>query len=305
MISALGKKKWLVLLNQMLGLGEEENVFLAEESFEDLIGLPVTSGILEDGLDHEGCVEIEGMGIAVRLTEPTEFWLVLTDRYGDRKVLEDYLEKGDLRLEGCKRVSATEKEFFEALTEYYAHSLSGELLCDGCSVDGPLLYVEERIKRLEAFLKPLIPKERRILEIGCGNGMATQALLRLGHAPWSMEYDRCDICQALKKGTLDPRRSFFLDARLLDRFFEPNSFDAVVGFMVGLIDRSNWPAWKNIILSSSRLARDLVLFTVYTEKEAELIAKALGVAGFSGEVIDNRDSKGIYDQWAYLATKEP
>lgn len=289
----------------MLGLGEEENVFLAEESFEDLIYLPVTSGILEDELEYEGCIEIDGMGIAVRLTEPAEFWLVLTDRYGDRKVLQKHLEDGDLSLEGCKRVSIREKEFFEALTEYYALSLSGELLCDGCSIDGPLLYVEERIKRLEAFLKPLIPKDKRILEIGCGNGMATQALLRLGHAPWSMEYDRCDLCQALKNGMLDPRRSFFLDARLLDSFFEPNSFDTVVGFMVGLIDKSNWPTWKNILLGSSRLAKDLVLFTVYTEKEAELIAKALDDDGWSGEVIDNCDSKGIYDQWAYLATKEP
>lgn len=294
-----------MLLNQMLGLGEEENVFLAEESFEDLIGLPVTSEILENGLDHEGCIEIEGLGIAVRLTEPALFWLVLTDRYGDRKVLQEYLEQGDLCLEGIKRVSATDEEFFEALTEYYATSLAGELFCDDCNMDGSLLYVDERIEMLEGFLKPLIPNDSRILEIGCGNGMATQALLRLGHAPWSMEYDRCDICQALKKGTLDPRRSFSLDARLLDRFFEPGSFDAVVGFMVGLIDRSNWPAWRDIILASSRLARDLVLFTVYTENEANLIAKALGVAGWNGDVIDNRNSKGIYDQWAYLATKVP
>lgn len=294
-----------MLLNQMLGLGEDENVFLAEESFEDLIGLPVTSGILDEGLDHEGCVEIEGKAIAFRMTEPAEFWLVLTDRYGDRKVLEEHKELGNLRLGGCRKVGATENEFFEALTEYYALSLSGELLCDGCIVDGPLLYVEERIKRLEDFIKPLIPKDKRTLEIGCGNGMATQALLRLGHAPWSMEYDRCDLCQALKKGRLDPRRSFSLDARLLGHFFEPGSFDAVVGFMVGLIDRSNWPAWRNIILSSSRLAGEMILFTVYTEKEADLIAKALGEAGWRGDVIDNRDSKGIYDQWAYLATKNP
>ncbi|MDQ1312858.1 MAG: hypothetical protein QG605_1397, partial [Euryarchaeota archaeon] len=48
----------------------------------------------------------------------------------------------------------------------------------------------------------------------------------------------------------------------------------------------------------------MVLFTVYTQKEAELIAKALGHAGWKGRVIDNQDSKGIYDQWAYLAVKQ-
>jgi hypothetical protein len=290
------------LLNRLLGLGEEENVFLAEESLEDLISLPVTTGILEEGLEHEGCIEIDGMAIAFRLTEPAEFWLVLTDRYSNRKILEEHL--GHRSCRDCKKVSATESEFFTALTEYYALSLAGELFCESCSVNGPLLYVEERIGRLEDFLKPLIPKDRSILEICCGNGMATQAMLRLGHTPLSMDSDRCDLCLALKGGRLDPMRSFVLDARLLDSFFEPQSFDAVVGFMVGLIDMSNWSIWKEIILRSSRLAGDLVLLTVYTEKEAKLIAKTLGEIGWKGEVIDNRDSKGIYDQWAYLATKD-
>lgn len=291
-----------MLLNRLLGLREEENVFLAEESLEDLINLPVTSGILEEGLEHEGCIEIAGMAIALRLTEPAEFWLVLTDRYAKRKILEEHF--GHQFSESCKKISATEREFFTALTEYYAVSLAGELFCESCNVSGSLLYVEERIGRLEDFLKPLIPKDKRILEICCGNGMATQAMLRLGHTPWSMDYDRCDLCTALKGGLLDPSRSFVLDARLLDCFFEPKSFDAVVGFMVGLIDMSNWPIWRDIILRSSRLARGLVLFTVYTEKEAKLIAKTLDDVGWRGEVIDNRDSKGIYDQWAYLATKD-
>ncbi len=286
----------------MLGLGDEENIFLAEESLEDLMSLPVTSEILDGGLDSECCIEVEGKAIAFRLTEPAEFWLVLTDRYSKRKMLEERF--GHQLREGCKKVNATESEFFTALTEYYALSLSGELLCESCNVNGSLLYVEERINRLEDFLKPLIPKDKSILEICCGNGMATQALLRLGHAPWSMDYDRCDLCQALKGGLLDPKRSFVLDARMLDGIFLPQSFDSVVGFMVGLIDMSNWPIWKEIILRSSRLAGDLILFTVYTEKEARLIAKTLGEIGWGGEVIDNRDSKGIYDQWAYLATKD-
>ncbi|MDM7912522.1 MAG: hypothetical protein QUS09_05430, partial [Methanotrichaceae archaeon] len=101
-----------MLLNRLLGLGEEENVFLAEESLEDLISLPVTSGILEEGLDHEGCIEIDGKAIAVRLTEPAEFWLVLTDRYSKRKILEEHL--GHQFRKGCQKVSATESEFFTA-----------------------------------------------------------------------------------------------------------------------------------------------------------------------------------------------
>jgi hypothetical protein len=73
--------------------------------------------------------------------------------------------------------------------------------------------------------------------------------------------------------------------------------------MVGLIDDFNWPAWKEILLLSAALAEERVLFTVYTQKEAESIARALQGEGWSVEVIDNRDSKGIYDQWACLASR--
>jgi hypothetical protein len=48
---------------------------------------------------------------------------------------------------------------------------------------------------------------------------------------------------ALKAEYLEPDRAMVLDARLLDRFFPPRRFDAVVGFMVGLIDDVNWPLW--------------------------------------------------------------
>ncbi len=162
------------------------------------------------------------------------------------------------------------------------------------------------------MLDPL-PRGLNILEVCCGSGMGTQALLRRGYTPLSMESDRCDLCQALKSGFMSPSRSFVLDARLLMHFFRPEAFDAVVGFMVGLIDRSNWPLWKNILLTSSSLAKKFVFYTVYSYSEAELIAQALGVEGFQGEIIDNHDIKGfndekvpvltMYDQFTYLGRR--
>ena len=65
------------------------------------------------------------------------------------------------------------------------------------------------------LLQPILPKDESILEICCGNGMATQALVRLGQRPLSMDSDRCDLCQGLKSELLDPKRCFVLDARLL------------------------------------------------------------------------------------------
>jgi len=285
----------------MLDLGEEQSVFLAEESWHDLLTLPVTQELLDSGLQADEAVTIPEKGIALHLTEPAEFWLLLTDRYAKRKVLKDF--SLEIQKDKIRNLSVSDSEFLEALAEYYAESLAGELFCENCPIDGPVLYVEDRIERLADFLQGRIAPNQRILEICCGNGMATQALLRLGHKPWSMDYDRCDLCQALKRGLLNPQRSLVMDARMLPEFFPAQSFDAVLGFMVGLIDASNWPQWREILRSASILSSKQLLFTTYSQIEAEMIAKAFLKDGWQGEVIDNRDSKGIYDQWAYSATR--
>ncbi|MFB3765619.1 MAG: hypothetical protein ACE14P_10300 [Methanotrichaceae archaeon] len=303
-----------MLLHNILHLKESDEIFLAEESLADLITLPVTRDILSEGLDADRYIDVQGYGFAAHMIEPAEFWLLLTDRYSPDKILTDYAQRGQGR--GAVNIHGTastnDADFIQALIEYYAIFLCGEFLCDSCSVFGPPLYNEDRIKRLESLLEPL-PKGMKILEVCCGNGMGTQALLKRGYAPWAMELDRCDLCQALKSGSMDPRRSFVLDAKLLGYFFTPESFDAVIGFMMGLIDRANWPLWKNILLISSSLARDRVLYTVYSRNEAELIAQALDEEGFQGEIIDNRDLRGssdekvpvltMYDQFAYLGRR--
>ena len=291
-----------MLLNHLLDLEEEESVFLAEECLQDLLDLPVTAASMEFGLDADACIEMQGLGLALHLSQPAEFWLLLTDKYSTNKILDEYIKR--LRAKDCRTVRVEESDFFQALTEYFSRSMAEELFCESCAVAGPPLYVEERIERLKAFLEPIIPQDKSILEVGCGSGMATQALLRLGYHPLSMDSDRCDLCQALKSSRMDPMSCFVLDARLLPFFFPSQSFQVVLGFMMGLINDFNWALWRDIILKASFLAKERILFTVYTQKEAELIAKALGEAGWKGEVIDNRDSKGIYDQWAYLGRRE-
>ena len=291
-----------MLLNRLLDLGEEESIFLAEESWQDLLELPVTREILQEDLETDACIEVKDLGFALHLSEPAELWLLLTDKYSTQKILSENAEKWHSMI--IKTVQANDAEFFSALTEYFSHSLAAELFCESCSLKGAPLYVDERIERLMQLLQPILPKDESILEICCGGGMATQALVRLGQRPLSMDSDRCDLCLALKSELLDPKSGFVLDARLLPCIFPARSFHAVLGFMVGLIDDFNWPLWRDIILNASRLAKNMVLFTVYTQKEAELIAKALGDVGWNGKVIDNRDSRGIYDQWAYLAVMD-
>ena len=290
-----------MLLNRILELDDQESILLAEESWQDLLDLPVTEQILKEGLDADGGIEINGLGYALHLQEPAPIWLVITDRYSNRKITAQEAE-GWQSLIG-RRVEAEEEDFLLAINECLSLSLAGELFCQSCLPQAGTQYVEERIERLMHLLPPMLPEEGRLLEICCGSGMATQALLRLGHRPMVVDSDRCEVCQGLKAGKLEPERCMVLDARLLSSIFLPKSFRAVLGFMVGLIDDFNWPAWREILLLSAALAEERVLFTVYTQKEAELIARALDGEGWRAEVIDNRDGKGIYDQWACLALR--
>ncbi|MCJ7445427.1 MAG: class I SAM-dependent methyltransferase [Methanotrichaceae archaeon] len=274
---------------------------MAEECLEDLLTLPVTSELSASELDFDKCIDIDGLGIAFHILRPAKFWLLLTDKYSQVKVLKDADKFVCTKV--FKSVKASEMDFLQALIEYYAISLSGELLCENCSVREEIVPMDERIERLKSVLKSLIPKGMSIMEICCGNGMATRALLGLGHNPWCIDLDRCDICQALKSKILDPRRSLVLDARYLDKFFSSDSFDVILGFMVGLINEANWFLWRDILLASSNLAEFMVFYTVYSQREAELIAETLGEVGWNGHVIDNRDAKGIYDQWIYLGKR--
>jgi hypothetical protein len=94
-----------VLLNRILELDDRESVFLAEESWQDLLYLPVTEQILEEGLDAEGCIEILGLGWALHLKEPAQIWLLLTDRYSTRKILPEETAAWQSRIIGRVEVS--------------------------------------------------------------------------------------------------------------------------------------------------------------------------------------------------------
>jgi len=299
----------IVLLHEMLDIDDDEEVFIAEESLADLISLPVTMEILRSGPDLRGYIEIREdrggddvgrggdgplLGVAMKLAEPADIWLLVTDRYGVSHPLEALLPKGS----ASKVVTAGERRFFEGLVEGLSHALKEELFCESCPIQSPPLFVPEREESLVEFLRPLLPGGGEVLEVCSGSGMATQALKKLGFRPWTVDLDSCEICMGLKEGYIDPNRAMVLDARLLDRFFYQREFDAVVGFMVGLIDEVNWPLWKVVLITSSKLAKDVVIYTTYTEREARRVAGALSSEGWACEVAANPDDLGIYDQWA-------
>jgi hypothetical protein len=47
----------------------------------------------------------------------------------------------------------------------------------------------------------------------------------------------------------------------------------------------------------------MILLTVNKKGEIEILKKALEENQITGELIDNTDEKGIYDQWAYAGNK--
>lgn len=291
-------------LNELLDLGEEESIFLAEESLQDLLDLPVTRQIVEEGVDWDRCIDVVDTGIAFHLSGQEDFWLFLTDRYSKEKILTS--AAASCKSNVMKTIMVDESDLLNAVIEYYATSLADELLCESCSTIDDLHYAEDRIARLVDLLKPNLSctKEDRVLEICCGSGIATQALSRLGLDPLAMDSDRCELCLAMKKGFMDPKRCLVMDARLLPRYFSGKPFHTVLGFMVGLIEDFNWPLWREILLAAASLAKKELFFTVYSQKEACIIAKELERAGWKGEVIDNQDPGGIYDQWVYRGTRK-
>jgi hypothetical protein len=291
-----------VLINKMLNLGEEDCVFLAEESLEDLLWLPVTRNIVAEASDFDRAVAVNERSLAL-YSEAQDLWILLTDLYSESRPVMDLIKRMD-----CERVDLNADALFQAIVECLSVSLMEGVFCDNCEESGVPHYPEDRVSGLERMLKVLLEDAlddgSRVLEVGCGSGIGTMVLRSLGMNPWAMDIDRCEVCQGLRAGALDPRRTFVLDARLLPRFFSTESFDAVMGFMVGLIDDSNWHIWRDIIVKSSSLARNTVLYTVYSKREAERLADLLANLGWDGRIIDNSSATAVYDQWVYLGCKD-
>jgi len=47
----------------------------------------------------------------------------------------------------------------------------------------------------------------------------------------------------------------------------------------------------------------MILLTVNKKEEIEILQIALEINGIHGQLIDNTDGKGIYDQWIYIGNK--
>ncbi|MBN2488609.1 MAG: class I SAM-dependent methyltransferase [Methanosarcinaceae archaeon] len=245
---------------------------------------------------------------------PIDFWSIFTSAITSFQNAEfESLADSIIASNEPERViEVTHSNLHEALIEYYSVLLVNRETCTDCTMQlEPYnsVYAEDRIDRLLELLERLgsegLSFEGNMLEICCGNGMSTIALHRLGYDPLSIDYEKCEVCQGLEHGVLNPRRTLVMDATKLSRFLEPERFDCIVGFMLGTIYEFNKDIWSRMMVESAKVAREgaTILFTVRSKPEMDLLEKALQYAGIEGRAIDNNDSSGMYDQWVFVGTK--
>jgi len=318
-----------MLLHQVLGLDNDENLFLPEESYSNLNDLYRTLGFMEQmvqfqGIDGEVRAVQDGKDIICLAIhnqatgEYPSFWAVFTNVVAlsgiQSAAAGQFGRLASVLLQAADNVNLIDisaRELIGALQEYFSIALVEKQLCDGCvkpTETYDMVYLDIRVKRLDELFKKLGCKfdaSGKVLEICCGNGMATLSLEKRGIFPLTTDYDRCQVCQGLEHGVLKPRRTIVMDATRLTDFFEGESFDVVIGFMLGTIYNFNKDIWAAMMDESLKVVKPggTLLFTVNKREEMDILENVLDSLGAVGEVIDNTDENGIYDQWVYLGRK--
>lgn len=315
-----------MLLQELLGIDEE--VYFVEESY-------LAQRTLERTLDYLKGVRRfaeEGQMRLLRVREgehtlgillfnpaeevPVDFWSVFTGALAGSHSKKDFEALADSILtfnQPEKDIEISSESWRDAVNEYYSLMLVNRNLCEGCTVRPESyrsVFSENRVRKVAEIFDILQKKgfypEGKLLEVCCGNGMSTLALYRLGLDPLAVEINKCAVCQGLEQGVLNPKKTIVMDATSLSRYFEPGSFDAVMGFMLGLVYEFNKELWTGIMREAVSVAKEgsLILFTVSSKPEIEILAGALLRAGVEGEIIDNTDSEGTYDQWFFVGRKQ-
>lgn len=316
-----------MLLQELLGLDEE--IYLVEESYTTQRTPERTLQYLNGVRNFPGAESIRL--IRVREGEhtlgllffnpadgnvPVNFWSVFTGALASTSLKSRFEALADSLLAlnpPEKDIELPSETWRNAINEYYSLMLVSRNFCPGCSVKPESyksVFSENRVKRVTEIFDILRKKgyypEGRLLEVCCGNGMSTLALYRLGLDPLAIEINKCTVCQGLEQQVLNPQRAVVMDATAISKYFEPGSFDAVMGFMLGLVYDFNKELWTGIMREAVSVAAAgaVLLFTVSSKPEIEILADTLLKAGVEGEIVDNTDSEGTYDQWLFVGRKQ-
>lgn len=315
-----------MFLKELLGIEEEiyfiEDSYLTQRTIESTLRYLKVAQKLFDG-NNVRLLKIRDQEHTLGLVVfnpadeevPEDFWSVFTGAFAGAPLKKQFETIADSILSSNvpeREIEVSSKSWRNAVNEYYSILLVNRNLCQDCTVrpeSYKSIFSENRVRRVTGIFNLLQKKglypNGEILEVCCGNGMSTLALYRLGLDPLAVEINKCMVCQGLEQGVLNPQRTLVMDASMLSRYFDPGSFGAVMGFMLGLVYEFNKELWTAIMREAVAVASEgaLLLFTVSSRPEIEILARALRAAGVNGEIIDNTDSEGTYDQWMFVGRK--
>jgi len=317
-----------MLFHDLLGIADEP-VRLIERSLNDQKTCELTrrylSEIVRSEIPFSDAIQIKGpdahddpgglTGIAILTnSEEGDFWTIFTNLICRDPHFTYQVARLCEHVDNVRIVETASSQLMDAIIEYYSAMRVNRMLCDRCIATKKSfsqVFSESRVNRLVTLLKTIEQSENidfaemDVLEICCGNGMATIALCELGCDPICLDSDECAVCEGLEHGVLAPNRSMVLDATELSQFFDAGSYDCVIGFMLGAIYPFNKDLWARIMSESAALLHEngVFIFTVHKNEEIVILKEILDEIGMSGEVIDNRDDAGMYDQWVYVGRK--
>ena len=309
-----------MLIHDILGLEKQDNIYFVEESYASLKNNTLTLQYLENirkdpDSDISGIIDENSNTIGLGLFNPEsdnsdQFLAIFTNLISSWPVPNNSSRifsaiAKELKIQNI--YNTTCREFNEAIIEYFSIQLVNRQLCENCHVTKEpynMVYIESRNDRLKGILDKY-KLHGEILEICCGNGMSTLPLHKSGYNPLAIDYDKCQICQGLEHNVLDPKRTIVLDATRMSEFFSENAFDTIVGFMLGTIYPFNKNIWEKMMTEAAKLLKPegMILLTVNKKEEIGILKIALEKNGIHGQLIDNTDGKGIYDQWIYIGNK--
>lgn len=239
-------------------------------------------------------------------------WILLTSIIAQRGApvpAAAYFNELALKISGSGKVeklTVSREKLDESLIEYYSIELAQSSECKNCpALEGG--YSRERIERLKKLITSLNIEDslRNSIEICCGNGMSTLSLHELGYSPLTIDIDECQICEGLKNKALSPKRTIVMDAAILSVFYPPETFDSVLGFMLGTIYSFDSGMWIRVLEECIKVCKKggVMVFTVNSHEEVNIIRGAMERQGVNGKVIDNRDESSLYDQWVYVGVR--
>ena len=202
-------------------------------------------------------------------------------------------------------------DLFSDVIEYYAETALSFFKESGTLPPYDSVYSPSRVQKAvqtiqkteEISGRRFLSSDSNVLEICCGNGMSTLALYEQKISPICVDINAEDICIGLSHCVLKSNKTIIADASALSQNFDENSFDTVIGFMIGTIYEFNKNLWFSIAEEAVKMLKPngFLLLTLRSKEEADWISGFLNEKGIIGETFDNRDDLTNYDEWVYFA----